>query len=119
MQFDRAKSIVRYFPPKGTAGLECQRVRLCSRVPAPPARISERVFLVSLKVNEFAVGMLTLARWNVCVCSIAIVIMIYFRLQLYEHLSAENYFSFIWMLNTEGEMYIKMACSFYITPLFF
>src|SRR3990167_6886751 len=45
MQLDRGKSMLRYLPPKGTAGFECQRVSDCRREPLPPARIRARVFL--------------------------------------------------------------------------
>lgn len=64
MQLESAKSIVRYFPPKGTAGFECQRVRLFSRVPAPPARIRESVFFVSLKDREFLGDIFNLSVMN-------------------------------------------------------
>ena len=38
-QFARVKSIMRYFPPKGTAGLVRSWVSGCSRLPVPPARM--------------------------------------------------------------------------------
>src|SRR5215472_16439436 len=38
VRFERAKSIRRYVPPKGTAGLARSAVSGCSRVPWPPAR---------------------------------------------------------------------------------
>ena len=40
------KSIIRYRPPNGTAGLERHMVRFFSREPRPPARIRAKVFLV-------------------------------------------------------------------------
>src|SRR5580704_729208 len=38
MKLLRTKSMIRYLPPKGTAGLARSRVRGKSRVPLPPAR---------------------------------------------------------------------------------
>src|SRR5687767_15225741 len=39
-QFDSEKSMIRYFPPKGTAGLARTEERIDRRSPSPPARIS-------------------------------------------------------------------------------
>src|SRR3972149_5719349 len=46
-QLDRVKSIIRYFPPKGTAGFVRLAVRIPNREPSPPARITARVFIWS------------------------------------------------------------------------
>ena len=46
-QFDRGKSIILNFPPKGTAGFARQPVSCFKREPRPPARINARVSLVS------------------------------------------------------------------------
>ncbi len=43
MQLDRGKSMMRNFPPKGTAGLARHSVSCFSREPRPPARIRARV----------------------------------------------------------------------------
>src|SRR4051794_24836338 len=42
-QFDRGKSMIRYLPPNGTAGLARTEDRIESRSPSPPARISAMV----------------------------------------------------------------------------
>src|SRR3970040_1965895 len=42
MKFDRTKSMIRYLPPKGTAGFARSLVKGCSRSPRPPARITAR-----------------------------------------------------------------------------
>src|SRR5437660_11094408 len=42
MQLERVKSMMRYRPPKGTAGLARSRVSGSRRVPLPPARIKVR-----------------------------------------------------------------------------
>ena len=39
-QFDSEKSMIRYLPPNGTAGLARTEDRMDSRSPSPPARIS-------------------------------------------------------------------------------
>ena len=39
-QFDSAKSMIRYLPPYGTAGLARCADRIDSRSPCPPARIT-------------------------------------------------------------------------------
>jgi hypothetical protein len=36
-QFDSVKSMMRYLPPKGTAGLQRQSVSSFRRLPRPPA----------------------------------------------------------------------------------
>src|SRR4029450_10919518 len=38
-QFDSVKSMIRYLPPKGTAGLARTEDRIDSRSPSPPARM--------------------------------------------------------------------------------
>jgi hypothetical protein len=38
-QFEREKSMMRYFPPNGTAGLARFSERMHRRLPRPPARI--------------------------------------------------------------------------------
>src|SRR5208337_672260 len=43
----RTKSIIRYLPPKGTAGLARSRVRGWSRVPCPPAITNATVLIAS------------------------------------------------------------------------
>ena len=42
-QFDKAKSMIRYLPPKGTAGLARHLVRFIRREPAPPASTNTNV----------------------------------------------------------------------------
>src|SRR5437868_5358560 len=44
MQFEMGTSTSRYFPPKGTAGFERVSVSGERRVPAPPPRITARMF---------------------------------------------------------------------------
>ena len=39
-QFDSVKSMIRYLPPNGTAGLARSRDRIDRRSPSPPARIT-------------------------------------------------------------------------------
>src|SRR5215210_1409478 len=39
-QFDRVKSMIRYLPPKGTAGLARTDDRIERRSPSPPARMT-------------------------------------------------------------------------------
>ena len=46
-QFDSEKSMIRYLPPKGRAGLARLRVRWRSRSPRPPAMTTAIVLLVS------------------------------------------------------------------------
>ena len=41
-QLLRAKSMIRYLPPKGTAGLARMLERIDSRSPSPPARMTAR-----------------------------------------------------------------------------
>src|SRR5664280_338945 len=48
-QFDRAKSIILYFPPKGTEGLLLFSVKGWSRSPCPPAN---NIVTVSRKTEE-------------------------------------------------------------------
>src|ERR1700722_8611574 len=43
-QLESVKSMMRYLPPKQTAGLARSAVRGCKRAPTPPARRTERVF---------------------------------------------------------------------------
>ena len=47
-QFDRAKSMIRNLPPKGTAGLARFSDRIERRAPSPPARITARVRFIGL-----------------------------------------------------------------------
>src|SRR5580692_5133972 len=47
MQLDRVMSIMRYWPPKGTAGFARSRVRGKSLSPAPPASSTPSVSLIS------------------------------------------------------------------------
>src|SRR5262249_27600029 len=49
MQLDNVKSMMRYRPPNGTAGLARSRVNGSNRVPFPPARIKVNTTLT----NEF------------------------------------------------------------------
>src|SRR5678815_5611385 len=42
-QFDRVKSMIRYLPPNGTAGLARTDERIDRRSPSPPARMSASV----------------------------------------------------------------------------
>ena len=42
-KFDSTKSINRYLPPKGTAGLARSRVSGCRRCPSPPAMTMARI----------------------------------------------------------------------------
>src|SRR5215204_3832314 len=44
MQFETGMSMSRYLPPSGTAGFERRSVRGDRRVPAPPPRITARMF---------------------------------------------------------------------------
>src|SRR5271156_3014363 len=44
-RLERTKSMMRYLPPNGTAGLARSRVRGCSRVPCPPAITSASVLI--------------------------------------------------------------------------
>src|SRR5215211_4424035 len=44
MQFETGMSMSRYLPPSGTAGFERSSVRGDRRVPAPPPRITARMF---------------------------------------------------------------------------
>src|SRR5262249_26275537 len=59
MQLDKVKSMMRYRPPKGTAGLARSRVRGSSRVPLPPARIkvstSFTVHISGKRQNRFTI----------------------------------------------------------------
>src|ERR1700737_3996123 len=56
MRLLRTKSTMRYFPPKGTAGLERSRVRGNKRLPLPPARtnatILRRILTSSLDLSR-------------------------------------------------------------------
>src|SRR6266568_5286 len=45
-KLERAKSMIRYRPPNGTAGLARSRVSGSRRRPSPPARIMARVFAI-------------------------------------------------------------------------
>ncbi len=45
----RTKSMMRYRPPKGTAGLALSCVSGASRLPSPPARIMARVFSTGMR----------------------------------------------------------------------
>lgn len=51
-QLLRVKSIIRYLPPKGTAGFARYRVSGCSRSPAPPARMIAKMFFSMRDVSE-------------------------------------------------------------------
>ena len=51
-QLDNAKSIMRYLPAKGTAGLVRFAVSAPNRDPSPPARITARVFIVTFILRE-------------------------------------------------------------------
>ena len=55
-QLDRVKSMMRYLPPNGTAGLArfCDRIE--SRSPSPPARITAIVFFTPGLRSWGAVG---------------------------------------------------------------
>src|SRR5215203_7083911 len=44
MQFETGMSMSRYLPPSGTAGFERKSVSGDRRVPAPPPRITARIF---------------------------------------------------------------------------
>ena len=46
-QFESVKSIIRNFPPKGTAGFVRQSVRTPNLSPRPPARIKAIVLFVN------------------------------------------------------------------------
>src|SRR3990170_1039192 len=46
MQLLRVKSMIRYLPPNGTAGLARCAVKGCSRSPRPPARIIVSTFFI-------------------------------------------------------------------------
>src|SRR5262249_12958985 len=47
-QFDNVKSMIRYFPAKGTAGLARFSVNTPSREPSPPARMTARALIRGL-----------------------------------------------------------------------
>src|ERR1039458_462918 len=51
MKLLRTKSMIRYSPPKGTAGLARSRVRGKSRSPAPPASKTPSVSLIAVQPN--------------------------------------------------------------------
>ena len=55
-QFESVKSMIRYAPPKGTAGLARSRVSGSSREPFPPARITANTSFIS---NPLWYGILT------------------------------------------------------------
>src|SRR5262249_23607903 len=44
-QLESVKSMIRYFPAKGTAGFARLSVRTPRREPSPPARMTARVFM--------------------------------------------------------------------------
>ena len=52
MQFESGKSIIRNFPPNGTAGFVRHVVRCFNRDPRPPAIINASVFLVKLLIKR-------------------------------------------------------------------
>src|SRR4030095_11653914 len=56
-QFDNGKSMMRYLPANGTAGLARFCVSTPSLEPSPPARIIARVFMVS-SVLDYGVTIL-------------------------------------------------------------
>ena len=51
-QFDRAKSMMRNFPPNGTAGFARHSVSAPRRVPRPPARTMATVWRASCAMVE-------------------------------------------------------------------
>src|SRR5689334_12818377 len=51
-QFDKGKSMMRYLPAKGTAGLARFAVSTPNREPSPPARITARIFIIHLSLRE-------------------------------------------------------------------
>src|SRR4029079_9158056 len=64
-QFDSVKSMIRYLPPKGTAGLARTEERIERRSPSPPARITAivRFTVVLLNAEESQHGPLRLQIW--------------------------------------------------------
>src|SRR5262249_26158559 len=67
MQLDRVKSMMRYSPPNGTAGLARSRVSGSSRVPLPPAKINVRTsftVLASRGSGGDPFGIVKGGRWN-------------------------------------------------------
>src|SRR5437763_16795510 len=61
MQFEIGMSTSRYLPPSGTAGFERARVSGERRVPAPPPRITARMFglfgAITLHRPDFFLGL--------------------------------------------------------------
>src|SRR3979409_1084565 len=57
MQFEIGTSTKRYLPPRGTAGFDRSRVKGCSRLPAPPPRITaSKFFLEAIRVGAKDIG---------------------------------------------------------------
>ena len=53
-QLESGKSIILYFPPKGTAGLAISFVNTCNLVPCPPASsIATTSFFRAIKLTPF------------------------------------------------------------------
>src|SRR6266498_2277761 len=50
-QFDNGKSMMRYLPAKGTAGLARLAVSTPNREPSPPARMTARIFIIHLNLR--------------------------------------------------------------------
>src|SRR5271156_6292456 len=55
-RLERTKSIMRYLPPNGTAGLARSRVRGWRRVPRPPSITSPHVLLCAAKPQSSLCG---------------------------------------------------------------
>src|SRR5689334_17675978 len=53
-QLLRTKSMMRYLPPKITAGLARSSERILNRSPCPPARISARILFTERPLSGFA-----------------------------------------------------------------
>src|SRR2546423_15678445 len=57
MQFEMGTSTRRYLPPSGTAGFDRSRVKGCSRLPAPPPRITaNKLRLEAIRVGAKDIG---------------------------------------------------------------
>jgi len=67
-QFDSVKSIMRNFPPKGTAGFARQSVKFSNLEPRPPASTSARVSRVSRLTKRPAGVGFWLYTSKICYC---------------------------------------------------
>ena len=61
--------MIRYLPPKGTAGLARSRVSGCSLLPSPPAMTIANVLIATPRFNQLLIWR-SLSRRNFCISSI-------------------------------------------------